>query len=546
MESRDAGALSRRRVLGFAGAGAALLGVAPLLAACAPPRREGATGPGPVALGADVAVKRLRLALPSSLSSLDVGRESGVLNYMVACLAQESLLSVSPSGELGPGLATAWHQPDPTTYVYTLREGVRFADGTRLTPDDVVASIDEIRDPGNGNALAYAFAGVRDVRATGAHEVTLRLKAPDGAFLWNTSPGGLLVSSRAFLRRNRGRIGTARTLLLGTGPYRVTEFAADDHVSLERNPHWWGRRPPLENLELAFVPDAGTRLVAMKSGAIDGALGLAPDEARTWESTAEITYTGDRSVVALAFDTGKAPFDDPHVRRAIAHATDREGMVTGLLHGKAEVASALPSRDMWGSLLSPRAVRTAYAGIDLPAYDLDAARAELAKSSVPHGFTAEIHYPASGPQVGKAALALSGALKKIGVTLKVKEITLEQWVNELGSGKQALQFLWYFPVTGDPAELADAYLNAAATATDIAHYDNPKVNRALDRAKTETDPGRRGRDLMEALTTAGPDLPYLPLWWAQTATALSAAHVLLEPGPFAFIGPWATRVRAAA
>ncbi|NED89174.1 ABC transporter substrate-binding protein, partial [Streptomyces sp. SID11233] len=75
--------------------------------------------------------------------------------------------------------------------------------------DDVLASIEEIRDPGNGNALAYAFAGVRDVRVTGAHEVTIRLKAPDGSFAWNTSPGGLLVSSRAFLRRNRGRIGTA-------------------------------------------------------------------------------------------------------------------------------------------------------------------------------------------------------------------------------------------------------------------------------------------------------------------------------------------------
>ncbi|WP_431032024.1 ABC transporter substrate-binding protein [Streptomyces sp. P6-2-1] len=546
MEPRGTGALSRRRVLGLAGGTAALLGAGPLLAACAPPRRADIAGPGPVARGADVPVERLRLALPSSLSSLDVGRESGVLNYTVACLAQESLLSVSPSGELGPGLATSWHQPDPRTYVYRLRQGVRFADGTPFTPDDVLASIEEIRDPGNGNALAYAFAGVRDVRVTGAHEVTIRLQAADGSFAWNTSPGGLLVSSRAFLRRNRGSVGTAKTLLLGTGPYRITEFAADDHVSLERNPHWWGARPPLKRLDLSFVPDAGTRLVAMKSGAIDGALQLAPDEARTWESSAEVTYTGDRSVVALAFDTTKAPFDDPHVRRAVAHATDREGMVTGLLHGKAEVASALPSRDMWGSLLSPRDVRSAYAGITLPAYDLEAARAELAKSSVPHGFTTELHYPASGPQVGKAALALAGALKKIGVTLKVREITLEQWVDELGSGKQPLQFLWYFPVTGDPAELADAYLNAAAVATDIAHYDNPPVNRALDRARTDTDPRTRGKDLMRAITTAGPDLPYLPLWWARTATALSSAHVLLEPGPFGFIGPWATRVRAAA
>lgn len=444
--SQTAGALSRRRVLGMAGAG--LFAAAPLLSACAPPPRgENAAGPGPVARGADVPVERMTLALPSSLSSLDVGRESGVLNYTVATLVQESLLSVSPAGELGPGLATHWHQPGPKTYVYTLRRGVRFSDGTPLTADDVVASVEEIRDPRNGNALAYAFAGVRGVQATGEHEVTFRLKAPDGAFAWNTSPGGLLVSSRAFLTRNRGRVGTGRTLLLGSGPYRVREFAADDHVLLERNDHWWGERPPLRSLRLSFVPDAGTRLVAMKTGAIDGALALASDEARTWEQDAEVTYTGDRSVVSLAFDTARAPFDDPHVRRALAHAADREGMVAGILHGKAEVASALPSRDLWGALMPARDVRSAYGAISIPGYDLDAARAELAKSSVPDGFTTELHYPASGPQLGKAALALAGSLKKIGITLRVKEITLEQWVAELGSGKRPLQFLWYFPVT---------------------------------------------------------------------------------------------------
>ncbi|MFE6973273.1 ABC transporter substrate-binding protein [Streptomyces sp. NPDC057682] len=548
MISEPGGNVSRRRMLGLAGLG--VLAASGVLAACAPPPAEdpadGSSDPTARALGADAAIDTLTLALPSSLSSLDVGRESGVLNYLVAVLAQESLLSVDPSGKLGPGLATSWKQPDPRTYVYTLRRGVTFSDGTRFTADDVVASIETIRDPKNGSALGYAYAGVQSVKATGDHEVTIRLKAPDAMFAWTTTAGGLLVSSRAFLTRNKGRVGTAKTLLLGTGPYRITEFAADDHVLLERNDAWWGEKPAVRKLKLSFVPDAGTRLVAMKSGAVDGALSLASDEARGWESSARVTYTGDRSVVSLAFDTAKAPFDDPHVRRAIAHAADREGMVKGILHGRAEVADALPSRDMWGDLMTPDEVRSGYDAIPSLAFDLDAARAELAKSSVKDGFTAELHYPNSGPQLGKAALALAASLKKIGITLKVKEITLEQWVAELGSGKQPLQFLWYFPVTGDPAELADPYLNAAATATDIAHYDNAAVNTALDTAKSATDRSVRAKELMKAVQTAGAELPYLPLWWAQTASALSKRYVLLDQGPFAFIGPWATRIRKAA
>lgn len=550
MTSEPGGNLSRRRLLRLAGAGMGVLAASGVLAACAPPPAKGSgdgtSGSGTGAQGADVPIGTLTLALPSSLSSLDVGRESGVLNYLVAVLAQESLLSVDPSGKLGPGLASSWKQPDARTYVYTLRRGVSFTDGTPFTADDVVASIEAIRDPENGSALGYAYAGVESVKSTGDHEVTIRLKAPDAMFAWTTSAGGLLVSSRAFLTRNKGKIGTPKTLLLGTGPYRITEFAADDHVLLERNDAWWGEKPAVRKLKLSFVPDAGTRLVAMKSGAVDGALGLASDEARGWESSARVTYTGDRSVVSLAFDTAEAPFDDVHVRRAIAHATDREGIVKGILHGRAEVADALPSRDMWGDLMPADEVRSGYDAIPALSFDLDAARAELDKSSAKGGFSAELHYPNSGPQLGKAALALAASLKKIGITLNVKEITLEQWVAELGSGKQPLQFLWYFPVTGDPAELADPYLNAAATATDIAHYDNSTVNTALDTAKSATDKDVRARELMKAVQTAGADLPYLPLWWAQTASAFSKEFVLLDQGPFTFIGPWATRIRKSA
>lgn len=550
MTSEPGGNLSRRRLLRLTGAGMGVLAASGVLAACAPPpakgEGDGASGSGTGAQGADVPIDTLTLALPSSLSSLDVGRESGVLNYLVAVLAQESLLSVDPTGKLGPGLASSWKQPDARTYVYTLRRGVTFTDGAPFTADDVVASIEAIRDPANGSALGYAYAGVESVKSTGDHEVTIRLKSPDAMFAWTTTAGGLLLSSRAFLARNKGRVGTAKTLLLGTGPYRITEFAADDHVLLERNDAWWGEKPAVRKLKLSFVPDAGTRLVAMKSGAVDGALGLASDEARGWESSARVTYTGDRSVVSLAFDTAQAPFDDVHVRRAIAHATDREGMVKGILHGRAEVADALPSREMWGDLMPVSEVRSGYGAIPALPFDLDAARAELDKSSAKGGFTAELHYPNSGPQLGKAALALAASLKKTGITLNVKEITLEQWVAELGSGKQPLQFLWYFPVTGDPAELADPYLNAAATATDIAHYDNATVNTALDTAKSATDKTVRARELMKAVQTAGAELPYLPLWWAQTASAFSEEFVLLDQGPFAFIGPWATRIRKSA
>ncbi|MEU9062198.1 ABC transporter substrate-binding protein [Streptomyces sp. NPDC048430] len=542
MHSGPNGPIGRRGVLRAAGAGIGVLAFSAVLSACSPQKRDGADGA--VGQGTDEPVDTLTLALPSSVSTLDVSRESGILNYVVACLVQESLLSVGPTGKLQPGLAESWKQPDATTYVYTLRRDAKFSDGTPVTTDDVLASVEAARDDASG--LAYAWADVASVKATGAREITVRLKNPDAAFAWTPTPGTLLISSKAFLARNKGKVGTPRTLLLGSGPYRVTSFAADDHVGLERNDDWWGDRPSVRSLKLSFIPDAGTRLVAMKSGSVDGALGLPSDEARTWEADAQVTYTGDRSVVALAFDTAQAPFDDVHVRKAFAHAADRAGMTKGILHGKAEVASALVSPDMWGDLLAADAVDAAYDKLPAWDFDLDLAKAELAKSAHKDGFSLDLTYPGSGPQLGKAALALAASLKELGITLNVKETTLEQWIADLLPGRKPLQFLWYYPVTGDPAELTNAYLDGQATATNLPHYDNSVVDEALAAARKTTDPAARGAHLMTAVTAAAADLPYLPLWWAQTATAFSEDLVFEEPGPFALVGPWATRVKKAA
>ena len=545
MHSEPNGQIGRRGVLRAASAGIGMLAVSTILSACSPqkPARAGSAD-GTAVRGTDTPIDTLTLALPSSVSTLDVSRESGILNYVVACLVQESLLSVGPTGKLQPGLAESWKQPDATTYVYTLRRDAKFSDGTQVTTDDVLASIEAARNEGSG--LAYAWADVASVKATGAREITVRLKNPDAAFAWTPTPGTLLIGSRAFLARNKGKVGTPKSLLLGSGPYRVTSFAADDHVALERNDHWWGDRPSVRSLKLSFIPDAGTRLVAMKSGSVDGALDLPSDEARSWENEAEVTYTGDRSVVALAFDTAQAPFDDVHVRKAFAHAADRAGMTRGILHGKAEVASTLVSPDMWGDLLTADAVHTAYAKLPAWDFDLDLAKAELAKSAHKDGFSLDLSYPSSGPQLGKAALALAASLKELGITLNVKETTLEQWIADLQPGKKPLQFLWYYPVTGDPAELTNAYLDGQATATNLPHYDNSVVDKALAAARKTVDPAARGAHLMTAVTASAADLPYLPLWWAQTATAFSKDLVFEQPGPFALIGPWATRVKKAA
>ncbi|GAB3197919.1 ABC transporter substrate-binding protein [Nocardioides hungaricus] len=532
---------SRRRLLQVLGVAGGLGVIGPALTACSAGDEDGGS-PG-------ARLDSLTVALPSSIGSLDVTREAGIANYVVALLCLESLSAIAADGSLAPALATKWSQPDPLTYVYTLRSGVTFSDGTPLTADDVLASIEVNTRKGSTSALAYAYAPVKSVRASAEDEITFKLSAPTSTFAWVPSPGTLQVSSRAFLEANADKVGTPQALLLGTGPYVVTEFQPDSYVLLERNQSWWGGEVEVASVRLDFITDENTRQLAMRDGSVDVALSVPPNQTADWAAISGVSLENatDNSLVTLAFNTSVAPWSDLKVRTAVAHCIDRQSVVDSVLRGNAEVALTIPTRAQWGGLLDRSQVDELYASIPQVDFDLDAAATLLAESSVPDGFSATVTYPNSGPLIGRALLTLAENLKTLGIDLTVEEVTLEQWIAALGD-HAGIAVGWYFPSTGDPAEYVQLLLNgsyAAKGGTNLAEYRNDEVTALLDQEVAETDPAARGDLLGRALVAAAADVPYQPLWWGQAATAFGAGVRAEDFGPYFFLGPWVTRVQPA-
>lgn len=535
--------LSRRRLIQLLGLAGGVAVAAPALAACTSDDADKKPA------GSGALPDKLTVALPSSLGSLDVTREAGIVNYVVALLCLESLTAIGADGKLAPSLATAWSQPDPLTYVYKLRQGVTFSDGTPMTADDVLASIEVNTKKGSTSALAYAYAPVTSVKATAEDEITFRLSAPTSTFGWVPSPGTLQVSSRAFLQKNGDKVGTPQALLLGTGPYVVTEFAPDSHVLLERNESWWGGEVEVASIRLDFITDENTRQLAMRDGSVDVALSVPPNQIADWKAISGTTVktTTDNSLVTLAFNTSVAPWSDLKVRTAVAHCIDRKAVVDSVLRGNADVALTIPTKAQWGGLLTAHQVDDLYASIPQVDIDLDAAASLLAESSVPDGFSATVTYPNSGPLIGRALLTLAENLKGLGIDLTVKEITLEQWIADLGK-HAGIAVGWYFPATGDPAEYVQLLLNGAYAATggtNLAEYRNQEVTALLDQEVASTDPAKRGELLGKALVAAAADVAYQPLWWGQTATAFGQGLAPEDFGPYFFLGPWAEHITTA-
>ena len=172
-------------------------------------------------------------------------------------------------------------------------------------------------------------------------------------------------------------------------------------------------------------------LLAMRSGEIQGTFKVPfPQIAQYKQLPGVNVQTASAETPGyLSLDVSDPPFSDIHVRRAIAYAVNQAGMVHAVLNGYGSPAPTMPPPQQWGDVMSPSKVAAFYKTIPKYPFNLAKAKAELAKSSVPHGFTANITYPNSSPELGEALQILAQDLKQIGITLNVKEIPHSQWVN---------------------------------------------------------------------------------------------------------------------
>ncbi|WP_084259701.1 ABC transporter substrate-binding protein [Microtetraspora malaysiensis] len=544
----ERGAFSRRGLLKAAVTGVTILSAAALLEACgaAPARESGTSGSGgSAAAGTDTGkeIELLRVALPGSLSNLYPGQESGILNYYVAGICMEGLVGVDTSGAIVPALASKVERTSPTTYVYTIRDDAKFHDGSPVTADDILHSIEMARDAKASPSTASYWANLDKATKSGANEITLTSKTADEAFGWIPSNvDALWVAPKTAWEKAKNQLGTAQSPLVGSGPYKVTEFAPDSHVELTRVDTWHGPRPKVAKIRFEFIADDNTRLLAWQANKADMSLNVPLAQARQWEAApgTRVVYAADRSYAGLTFNVTAKPFDDVHVRKAVAHAINRDAIVQKILRGRGQVATALSTPEQFGGLWTPEQATKELAAIPQYAYDLEQAKKELAQSSVPNGFTVSLSYPNTGPHLGTAALAFAADLKKIGITLDVKELPIEQWLAELNTFPP-LSFMWYFNTTGDPAELASWFLGEG----NPAKYANDGIAATMAKSGAESDPARRAALLVEAQSAQAADLAYLPLWWGQSAIALSSAVGVRDYTSYTLLANWPDHLYAA-
>jgi peptide/nickel transport system substrate-binding protein len=484
-----------RRRLGAACALTAALGL--LAAGCAGPPRTGADGNAasfklsaqtPAAKG-DLA--SFSWALYAEPLTLDYAMAFDYPSNTILSNVCESLMRWTPQLKEVPGLAEKATNPNPLTWVYDLRPGVHFDDGSLMTAGDAVYSLDRQMNPKIGAAWAGVFQNVASITATGPLQVTVRLKSPDALFPQYMATAAGVVASEKGIKAAGANWGSST--LDCTGPYRLGAWDKGQSLELDRFDDYWGTPAKSAKVVFDFLTDPSARTNAMLTGAVDGGY-LIPTESyqRLRDSGVGTLYFGESlSTVNVDITNMKGVLGDARVRQALSLALDRAGFVQQGLAGNGTVTNALTDRAAW-TAATPATLKAAFD--DLPPTQPDLAKArQLIKEAGATGRTVTIATSAIGQDVSLMATAVQAAGTEIGLHVQVRTIAPDAF-SALFTDPQARQGIDMFPETyylsiTDPMDLLANF--QTGNYQNYANYSNPAYDKLVHQATATYDPAQR-------------------------------------------------------
>jgi len=456
----------------------------------------------------DSTIPSLSYGLEAIPATLDVSHNYNAPDMAVMGLVTQPLEVANLDGTYTGVLAEKVTQPDRQTLVYDLTPDATFSDGTPLTADDVVWTIEHLREP-NTHTVSE-LVDIDTVEATGEHQVTLTLKRPNNAIR-----GGLAIISfvqqKAYGEQAGKDLGTPEAPPIGTGPYGVESFDADG-VDLVRNEAYTGEEPAPDSIEFRAISDDTAAQLAMRSGEVDLYPLIDVKTAQAWESVpgAELYSSASMIVDYLTMNGSVAPFDDIHVRRAIAYATDVDGLIEANYGSEAYPPVALTPTQIIDKMAPDDAAAEDFAApfADIT-FDLDKAAEELAQSAYPDGFTAEYeYYSPPGKIVG---LSLAENLEELGITLELKSRRLNDFLGDLFVDKVPdIGFFSISAIVPDPASWY-IYVVGKDNPYNAARFSTAATEQALTVIDEGDDEAARW-DAMKTITEAiAEDVPYVGL-----------------------------------
>lgn len=373
----------------------------------------------------------------------------------------EGLTRIDETGAVQPQLAKSWTvSDDGLVYTFDLKSGVMFHDGTAFDASDVVFSFDRARAEDSVNAQKPLFAAIDKVEAADPQTVKITLSRPEGSLLFNLGWGDAVIVAPESAATNK-------TDPVGTGPFKFSRWVKGDRVELVAA----SGDNPIQKATFRFMSDPSAQVAALKAGDIDAATNLnAPEAVIAFQADPkfEVAIGTTEGETILALNNTRAPLNDVRVRRAIAHAIDRQAIVDGAMFG-------------FGTPIGTHFAPHNPAYVDLTeTYPHDPVRARelLAEAGVSDlKLTLKLPPPAYARRGGEIVAA---QLKEAGIAVEIIPVEWAQWLEQVFRGDD---FDMTIVSHTEPMDIGiyarDKY---------YFNYDSPAFKAVIKRLNTTSDP----------------------------------------------------------
>lgn len=421
-----------------------------------------------------------------------------------------------------PGLAVSWKRLSQTQWEFKLRGGVRFHDGSAFTAEDVIYSIERVRDflnPPSGGFRSYALP-IKSVTAPDPLTVVIETKSDIP-----TLP--LSLSSIFIMPHRAGGFVTTDALNsaaqpVGTGPYKFQNWQSGEILKLVSNDAYWGGKPAWSDVTFRVIESPAARVAALTTGDVDVADYIpARDVEGLEQGGVKIESTSAARSNFLQFDIGSDqapdvtdksgnpipnPFRDKRVRQALTMATDRPFLADKILLGYGTAAGQLFPPGLAGTSMNLKVVPPDYEG----------AKALLTEAGFPNGFDVVLGGPTGRyPGDGDSLQAVAQNWARIGVTVRPVVAPFSVFASQRSDGAYPV---WYGGCSGEAVTLClDSVIasqnKALGTGSlNYGKYRNAAFDDMLAKAKAMEDGPKRNEALARATEFVMADYPIIPLY----------------------------------
>jgi len=454
-----------------------------------PAAASGVAGGAPTAAAA-AAIKKggtLKAGLSGSdILSLDPMTSGAIIDREIYYNIYDSLVAMDVNAQIIPALAEKWETPDPKTYIFRLRQGVKFHDGTDFNADAVKANITRYQtDP---KSLRKAeLDTITSVDVMDPYTVKFTLKVAFSPLLATlVDRAGMMLSPTAVQALGPDGV-VQKPVGAGTGPFKFVEWIKNDHITVERNPNYWkkdasgGALPYLDKITYRPIADATVLLANIQTGDLDALYTISGKDVAGVKSGNTLTFKDSPGIgfSGFEFNTAKEPFNKKEFRQAFAEALDRDQILKTVNFSVGQTAQGpiQPSSWAYDPNFKP------YGG------NVDKAKEYLKAGGSPGGFACELLIASGSPTTTQLAQLVKDQVAKAGIILTInQEEGAKQSADQTSGNFQIVPFGWSGRIDPD----GNIYNNFhTGGGLNYGKYSNPQADDLMEKARVASDQAER-------------------------------------------------------